>query len=37
MTRQPLILMPGGSKTVGEPPFMLAVSVFEAMREAVGR
>ncbi|MBP6404617.1 MAG: xanthine dehydrogenase molybdopterin binding subunit [Proteobacteria bacterium] len=26
----------GGSKAVGEPPFMLAVSVWEALREAVG-
>ncbi|MEO8021621.1 xanthine dehydrogenase molybdopterin binding subunit [Polaromonas sp.] len=26
----------GGSKAVGEPPFMLAISVYEAMREAVG-
>ncbi len=25
----------GGSKAVGEPPFMLAISVWEAMREAV--
>lgn len=25
----------GGSKAVGEPPFMLALSVFEAMRDAV--
>ncbi len=25
-----------GSKAVGEPPFMLAISVFEALREAVG-
>jgi xanthine dehydrogenase large subunit len=24
-----------GSKAVGEPPFMLAISVFEAMRDAV--
>ncbi|MGE0333465.1 MAG: xanthine dehydrogenase molybdopterin binding subunit [Ramlibacter sp.] len=26
----------GGSKAVGEPPFMLAVSVWEALRDAVG-
>jgi xanthine dehydrogenase large subunit len=26
----------GGSKAVGEPPFMLAMSVFEALRDAVG-
>ena len=26
----------GGSKAVGEPPFMLAISVYEALREAVG-
>jgi xanthine dehydrogenase large subunit len=26
-----------GSKAVGEPPFMLAISVFEAMRDAVAR
>ena len=26
----------GGSKAVGEPPFMLAISVFEALRDAVG-
>ncbi|MGE0496511.1 MAG: xanthine dehydrogenase molybdopterin binding subunit [Ramlibacter sp.] len=26
----------GGSKAVGEPPFMLAISVWEALREAVG-
>jgi xanthine dehydrogenase large subunit len=25
----------GGSKAVGEPPFMLAISVWEAMREAL--
>lgn len=25
-----------GSKTMGDPPFMLAISVFEAMRDAVG-
>jgi xanthine dehydrogenase large subunit len=25
----------GGSKAVGEPPFMLAISVFEALRNAV--
>ena len=25
----------GGSKAVGEPPFMLAISVWEALREAV--
>jgi xanthine dehydrogenase large subunit len=25
-----------GSKAVGEPPFMLAISVWEALREAVG-
>jgi xanthine dehydrogenase large subunit len=24
-----------GSKAVGEPPFMLAISVFEALRDAV--
>ena len=27
----------GGSKAVGEPPFMLAISVFEALRDAVGQ
>lgn len=27
----------GGSKAVGEPPFMLAISVFEALRDAVAR
>jgi len=27
----------GGSKAVGEPPFMLAMSVFEALRDAVGQ
>lgn len=27
----------GGSKAVGEPPFMLALSVFEALRDAVAR
>ncbi len=26
----------GGSKAVGEPPFMLAISVWEAVREAIG-
>ncbi len=26
-----------GSKAVGEPPFMLAISVFEALREAVAQ
>ncbi|RYF42523.1 MAG: xanthine dehydrogenase molybdopterin binding subunit [Comamonadaceae bacterium] len=26
----------GGSKAVGEPPFMLAISVWEALREAIG-
>jgi xanthine dehydrogenase large subunit len=26
----------GGSKAVGEPPFMLAMSVYEALRDAVG-
>ncbi len=26
----------GGSKAVGEPPFMLAISVYEALRDAVG-
>ena len=26
----------GGSKAVGEPPFMLAISVYEAMRDAIG-
>jgi len=26
----------GGSKAVGEPPFMLGISVFEALRDAVG-
>jgi xanthine dehydrogenase large subunit len=26
----------GGSKAVGEPPFMLGVSVWEALRDAVG-
>jgi len=26
----------GGSKAVGEPPLMLAISVFEAMKDAVG-
>jgi xanthine dehydrogenase large subunit len=26
----------GGSKAVGEPPFMLAISVFEALRDAIG-
>lgn len=26
----------GGSKAVGEPPFMLAISVWEALRDAVG-
>lgn len=26
----------GGSKAVGEPPFMLAVSVYEALRHAIG-
>ena len=26
-----------GSKAVGEPPFMLAVSVFEALRDAVAQ
>ena len=26
----------GGSKAVGEPPFMLAVSVYEALRDAIG-
>jgi xanthine dehydrogenase large subunit len=25
----------GGSKAVGEPPFMLAISVYEALRNAV--
>jgi xanthine dehydrogenase large subunit len=25
------------SKAVGEPPFMLAISVFEALRDAVAR
>ena len=25
----------GGSKAVGEPPFMLAISVWEALRDAV--
>jgi xanthine dehydrogenase large subunit len=25
----------GGSKAVGEPPFMLAISVFEALRDAI--
>jgi xanthine dehydrogenase large subunit len=27
----------GGSKAVGEPPFMLAVSVWEALRDAVAQ
>jgi xanthine dehydrogenase large subunit len=27
----------GGSKAVGEPPFMLAISVWEAIRDAVGQ
>ncbi len=27
----------GGSKAVGEPPFMLAISVFEALRDALAR
>jgi len=27
----------GGSKAVGEPPFMLAISVFEALRDAIGQ
>jgi xanthine dehydrogenase large subunit len=27
----------GGSKAVGEPPFMLGISVFEALRDAVGQ
>jgi len=27
----------GGSKAVGEPPFMLAISVYEALRDAVAR
>ena len=27
----------GGSKAVGEPPFMLAFSVFEALRDAIGQ
>jgi len=27
----------GGSKAVGEPPFMLAMSVYEALRDAVGQ
>ena len=27
----------GGSKAVGEPPFMLAISVYEALRDAVGQ
>jgi xanthine dehydrogenase large subunit len=27
----------GGSKAVGEPPFMLAISVFEALRDAVAQ
>ncbi|MEG2048631.1 MAG: molybdopterin cofactor-binding domain-containing protein, partial [Comamonas sp.] len=26
----------GGSKAVGEPPFMLAISVYEALRHAIG-
>jgi len=26
----------GGSKAVGEPPFMLAISVYEALRDAIG-
>jgi xanthine dehydrogenase large subunit len=26
-----------GSKAVGEPPFMLAISVFEALRDAVAQ
>jgi len=26
-----------GSKAVGEPPFMLAISVFEALRDAIAR
>jgi xanthine dehydrogenase large subunit len=26
-----------GSKAVGEPPLMLAISVFEALRDAVAR
>jgi xanthine dehydrogenase large subunit len=26
----------GGSKAVGEPPFMLAISVLEALRDAIG-
>ena len=26
-----------GSKAVGEPPFMLAISVYEALRDAVGQ
>ena len=25
-----------GSKAVGEPPFMLAISVYEALRDAIG-
>ena len=27
----------GGSKAVGEPPFMLAISVWEAIRDAVAQ
>ena len=27
----------GGSKAVGEPPFMLAISVYEAVRDAVAQ
>jgi xanthine dehydrogenase large subunit len=27
----------GGSKAVGEPPFMLAISVYEALRDAIGQ
>jgi xanthine dehydrogenase large subunit len=27
----------GGSKAVGEPPFMLAISVYEALRDAVAQ
>jgi xanthine dehydrogenase large subunit len=27
----------GGSKAVGEPPFMLAISVWEALRDAVAQ
>ena len=27
----------GGSKAVGEPPFMLAISVYEALRDAIAQ